>query len=94
MNRAGRKRKYSDRHRYIMSVLWLRGHSYDQIAGVAERFGVMGMNRARVYGVIAQTPFNGRDKMPAEMRQRFLDKLKAERLDGGILPAEMFEVMP
>lgn len=89
----GRPRLYSDGHRFIISVLWLRGFSEAQIGTAMRRYGVL-MTRKSVSGQIGQTPFRGRDKMPLEVRQRFLDRLKAKRLDGGILPDEMFEAKP
>lgn len=86
----GRPRKYSDRQRFIISVLWLHGMSEQAIAdGVT---GLRPMSRAAVSCQIGQTPFRGRDKMPVAVRQRFLDQLKEHRLDGGILPENLFEV--
>lgn len=90
----GRPRKYSDKQRYIVSVLWLHGMSEQTIADGVSGYGIRPMSRAAVGGQLSQTPFRGRDKMPAAVRQRFLDQLKSHRLDGGILPENVFRVMP
>jgi hypothetical protein len=88
----GRPRKYSDRQRFIVSVLWLHGMSEQAIADLVSRYGIVAMTRPAVSCQIGQTPFRGRDKMPVQVRQRFLDTLKANRLDARALPDQFFEV--
>lgn len=87
----GRPRKYTDRQRYILSVMWLHGMSEQAIASTVTRFHIVPMNRKQVSKQICQTPFRGRDQMPVAVRQRFLDRLRQHRLDDKILPDSFFE---
>lgn len=88
----GRPRKYSDRQRFIISVLWLYGMSDRQIADSMRAYLGVPMTSKAVGGVLGQTPFRGRSDMPAAVRQRFLDTLKRHRLDRGALPDQFFKV--
>lgn len=89
--KRGRPRVYTDRQRYIISVMYLHGMSAQSIASILTRFDLAPLTRKKVSGIISQTPFNNRDAMPLSVRQGLLDKLKAHRLDGRILPDSYFE---
>lgn len=91
MKARGRPRLYTDSQRYIISVMYLHGMSCEAIAKAVTRFEIVPMDRKQVWGLIAQTPFKGRDQMPMQVRQRFLDRLKKHRLDNRILPDSFFE---
>jgi transposase len=74
----GRPKKYSERQRFMISVLILHGLTHSEVATVMAHYGVP-MSRKAVWAQIAQTGFS-KDK-PAQVRQRLLDRLKANRLD-------------
>ena len=91
-NPRGRPPKYSDRHRFIIEVLHLHGLTPSRIVGVMHLYSVPLTVKA-VESIIYRLPYR-RKEMPAAVRQRFLDRLKARRLDNAHgqppLPDEFF----
>lgn len=75
----GRPPKYTSRHRFMIEVMHLHGLSYERIAVVMRRYNVP-MNESTVRWIVSQLPYR-KVEMPAAVRQRFLDRLKAHRLD-------------
>lgn len=75
----GRPPKYTSRHRFMIEVLHLHGLSYERIAVVMRRYNVP-MTDSTVRWIVSQLPYR-KAEMPAVVRQRFLDRLKAHRLD-------------
>lgn len=71
--------RYSERHRYIIRVLFLYGLPAAEIARVIGGFGIL-MSKGQVQGLISRLGYRRRE-MPRAVRQRFLDRLKANRLD-------------
>lgn len=71
--------RYSERHVYIIRVLFLYGLSAAGIARLMQNFGVT-MSTPQVQGQIAALGYR-RSEMPHAVRQRFLDDLKADRID-------------
>ena len=75
----GRPPKYTARHRFMVEVLWLHGLPMARIASVMRLYSVP-MAESTVRLLVSQLPYR-KAEMPAAVRQRFLDKLKANRLD-------------
>jgi hypothetical protein len=75
----GRPPKYTERHRYVLQVLYLYGLSLSEIARLMAHYGVT-MSKPQVAGQIATLGYR-KDEMPRAVRQRFLDGLKVNRLD-------------
>lgn len=75
----GRPKKYTDRHRFLIEVLHLRGLSASKVVALMEIYGVH-MTVRSVQSIVHQLPYR-RTEMPRAVRQRFLDRLKAHRLD-------------
>lgn len=75
----GRPPKYTSRHRFIVEVLHLHGLPYARIANVMLLYGVP-MGESTVRWIVSQLPYR-KVEMPVAVRQRFLDRLKAHRLD-------------
>lgn len=92
MLKLGRPRKYDDRQRFILSVLWLHGLSAKVIAHLLTRYDIATMSIKSVNRQIEQTPFAGRSNMSIQMRQYYLTQMKAYRFDDGVLPDYFFTV--
>lgn len=75
----GRPSKYTSRMRFMIEVLYLHGLSAARIAEVMKIYGVP-MDRHKVRSIVSQLPYR-KAEMPVAVRQRFLDRLKAHRLD-------------
>lgn len=75
----GRPPKYTSRHRFMIEVMHLHGLSYERIAVVMRRYNVPMTDRT-VRWIVSQLPYR-KAEMPVAVRQRFLDRLKAHRLD-------------
>lgn len=75
----GRPPKYTSRHRFMIEVLHLHGLSYERIAVVMRRYNVP-MTDSTVRWIVSQLPYR-KAEMPVAVRQRFLDRLKGNRLD-------------
>lgn len=71
--------RYSDRHVYIIRVLFLYGFSAASIARMMTTIGVL-MSVPQVQGQIASLGYR-RSVMPRAVRQRLLDDLKKNRID-------------
>lgn len=75
----GRPPRYTERHRFMVHVLHLHGLSYERIAVVMRLYSVP-MTDSTVRWIVSQLPYR-KAEMPMAVRQRFLDRLKAHRLD-------------
>jgi hypothetical protein len=75
----GRPPRYTDRHRFMVHVLHLHGLSSERIAVVMRLYSVP-MGESTIRWIVSQLPYR-KAEMPRVVRQRFLDKLKAHRLD-------------
>lgn len=75
----GRPPRFTDRHRFMVSVLHLHGLSYERIAAVMRRYNVP-MTDSTVRWIVSQLPYR-KAEMPVAVRQRFLDRLRAHRID-------------
>lgn len=75
----GRPPKYTARHRFMIEVLHLHGLSHVRIAVVMCLYSVP-MTDSTVRWIVSQLPYR-RAEMPVKVRQRFLDRLRANRLD-------------
>ena len=75
----GRPPKFTMRHRFMVEVLWLHGLPTARIAAVMRLYSVP-MAESTVRLLVSQLPYRGAE-MPVAVRQRFLDRLKANRLD-------------
>lgn len=93
-NPRGRPRKYTDRHRYMIEVLHLRGMSADRIARIMRMYGIT-LTRRAVESIIYRLPYR-RSQLSLDVRQRLLDGLKVKRLDQSQgqrgLPDQFFRV--
>jgi hypothetical protein len=76
---VGRPPKYTERHRFMVEVLYLHGLSSSRIAASMRLYSVPMSDRA-VQKIIAGLAYR-KTEMPGAVRQRFLDRLKARRLD-------------
>lgn len=92
MPKRGRPTKYTARHRFLIEVLNLRGLPASKIVHLMNIYGVP-MTVRSVQSIIHRLPYR-RAEMPPAVRQRFLDRLKANRLDRNYglpgLPDEFF----
>lgn len=77
--KRGRPTKYTARHHFMCEVLHLHGLSYERIAVVMRLYSVP-MGESTVRWIVSQLPYR-KSEMPVSVRQRFLDRLKAHRLD-------------
>ena len=77
----GRPKKYTERHRFLIEVMNLRGLPASKIVHLMSIYGVP-MTVRSVQSIIQRLPYR-RTEMPTAVRQRFLDRLKAHRLDRG-----------
>lgn len=77
--KRGRPPKYTARMRFMVEVLHLHGLPASRVASVMRLYSVP-MSEKAVESLIYQLPYR-RKEMPAAVRQRFLDRLKANRLD-------------
>jgi hypothetical protein len=75
----GRPKTYTERHRYIIRVLFLYGLTAGEIVKMMQVFGVL-MSEPQVRGQIESLGYRRRE-MPRAVRQRLLNTLKATRLD-------------
>ena len=75
----GRPPRYTERHRFMVHVLHLHGLSYERIAVVMRLYSVP-MTDSTARWIVSQLPYR-KAEMPPAVRQRFLDRLKAHRLD-------------
>jgi hypothetical protein len=75
----GRPKTYTERHRFIIRVLFLYGLTSGEIAKMMHMFGVL-MSKPQVQGQIAALGYR-RAEMPRAVRQRLLNTLKSTRLD-------------
>lgn len=75
----GRPPKYTSRHRFMIEVLHLHGLPAERIAAVMRLYSAP-MNESTVRWIVSQMPYR-KAEMPVAVRQRFLDRLKANRLD-------------
>ena len=91
----GRPPRYTERHRFMVHVLHLHGLSYERIAVVMRLYSVP-MTDSTVRWIVSQLPYR-KAEMPVAVRQRFLDRLKAHRLDRNHnqpgLPDQFFEAV-
>jgi hypothetical protein len=88
---AGRA-KWSQKVKYIVTVLWMHGGSTErEIAASLTASNLSGpMNRDQVKGILNQTGYRSLDR--AE-RQKVLDALKNDRLDGNLIPERCFSAI-
>lgn len=75
----GRPPRFTERHRFMVHVLHLHGLSYERIAVVMCLYSVP-MTDSTVRWIVSQLPYR-KAEMPVAVRQRLLDRLKANRLD-------------
>lgn len=76
---AGRPSRYTERHRFMIEVLYLHGMSSSRIAASMRLYNVPMSERA-VQKIVAGFPYR-KTEMPVSVRQRLLDRLKSQRLD-------------
>lgn len=86
----GRSRTYTEKQRFIIGVLYIRGHTENAIAALMTKYFDTPMTKGQVSGQINQD-FRGRNKLTIAERQKILDMLKVNRADGGILPDPYFK---
>lgn len=79
MAKRGRPTKYTARHIFLIEVLNLRGLPASKIVHLMNIYGVP-MTIRSVQSIVHRLPYR-RAEMPPAVRQRFLDRLKANRLD-------------
>lgn len=77
--KRGRPTRYTNRMRFMVEVLHLHGLPARQIAAVMGHYSIR-MPESTVRMIVAQLPYR-KAEMPVSVRQRFLDRLKAHRLD-------------
>lgn len=88
------QRRFSDREKYTLYVLWLIGFSASSIASV------VGIDRKKVLNAINRSEYAGRSLMSDAQRKEFLRELKEIRfengvaIDGGKLDRIRWELLP
>lgn len=84
---------YTERHRYILRVLFLYGCSAGETAKIMGMYGCP-MTAGMVSGQVAALGYRKKE-MPRSVRQRLLDEAKTKRLDRSNqqmgLPEHFFE---
>lgn len=73
---------------YVIKVWWIHGLSIGRIAHWS------GKTTGSIRGIVHRSFDTPRDQMSIQTRQRLLDEMKAERLDGGRLKDEWFVALP
>lgn len=85
--------RHDAKTRFIVHVLWLRGHTEMQCAVMAK------LRRKQVAGIIARSPYANRSAMTDAERQTHLDVLRENRfdgdgmIDGGVLRPSQFTIL-
>lgn len=72
------QRRFTDREKYEVYVLWLIGYAASSIASV------VGIDRKRVLNMVNRSDYAGRSRLSDSQRQAFLRELQEIRFDGGI----------
>jgi hypothetical protein len=91
---AAPQRRFTDREKYTVYVLWLIGFSASSIATV------VGIDRKKVLNMVNRSEYAGRSAMPDERRKTFLRELQEIRfedgvaIDGGKLDRIRWELLP
>lgn len=88
------QRRFSDREKYTVYVLWLIGFSASSIASV------VGIDRKKVLNLVNRSEYAGRSLMSDAQRKEFLRELQEIRfengvaIDGGRLDKIRWELLP
>jgi hypothetical protein len=88
------QRRFSDREKYEVYVLWLIGFSASSIASV------VGIDRKKVLNMVNRSDYAGRSAMSDDQRRAFLRELQEIRfedgisIDGGKLDRIRWELLP
>lgn len=85
--------RHSEKIRYMVCVLWLKGYSLGMISVFFGRAG-WPVTVNQVWGIVMKSPYRKRSRMGINERQNHLDILKGNRLDEGALKEWAFIADP
>ena len=85
-------RALPDHVRFMIWVLWMHGYSMADVSTIiyVATGKTVDLTRFQIRSVLDGTPYQARQTMSRDERQRHLDHLERHRLDGGVLKDHVF----